>query len=40
MSGGQKSIASFFGSGTAAKANAPAAKRVVDDVEKGTRAAT
>jgi hypothetical protein len=37
MSGGQKSIASFFGGG-AAKANAPAAKRVADDAAKGTRA--
>jgi|TARA_B110000977_G_scaffold128645_1_gene164165 hypothetical protein len=41
MSGGQKSIASFFGGGAssgAAKANADVKKRAVDDVEKGTRA--
>jgi hypothetical protein len=34
MSSGQKSIASFFGGG-AAKANAPAVKRVADDAAKG-----
>ena len=37
MSSGQKSIASFFGGG-AAKANAPAVKRVADEAAKGARA--